>query len=108
MDTRVIHQIVRELTVGIYCLNQLPRVALEPNFDNSTACQIPPAYLDTKVGQTMINVDYMMKALWHGSYIPRDKRTKFSERWRTNLDVNAAGKSETKKNILTEFITAGK
>ena len=107
IDMREVHQIVRELTYGIYVLNQVPTVSLEANFDLSTACQLPPAYQDTRVGQLMIDVDYMMKALWHGSVFPRDKRLKFSERWRGNLDVNASGKPETKKALLTEFITSG-
>ena len=45
LDMREVHQIVRELTFGIYVMNQLPTVALEANFDQSTSCQIPPAYI---------------------------------------------------------------
>ena len=107
LDLREVHQIVRELTFGIYALNQVPSCALEANFDQSTSCQLPPAYLDTRVGQLMLSVDYMLKSLWHGAYFPRDKRTKFTERWRSNLDVNASGKPETKKPLVTEFISAG-
>lgn len=108
LDLREVHQVVKELTYGIYVLNQLPNIALEANFDQSTSVQVPPAYMDTRVGQIMTNVDYMMKALWHGAYFPKEKRTKFSERWRSNLDVNASGKPETKKPLLTEFTSAGK
>lgn len=107
LDLREIHQIIRELTLGIYVLNQLPSISLESNFDHSTSCQLPPAYLDTRVGQLLINVDYMLKGLWHGAYFPAESRAKFSERWRGNLDVNSAGKPETKKSILTEFTMAG-
>ncbi|ELU04066.1 hypothetical protein CAPTEDRAFT_159631 [Capitella teleta] len=107
LDLREVHQVIKELTYGIYVLNQVPTIALEANFDQSTSVQIPPAYMDTRVGQIMTNIDYMMKALWHGAYFPREKRTKFSERWRGNLDVNASGKPETKKTLLTEFTTAG-
>ncbi|XP_064647682.1 ankyrin and armadillo repeat-containing protein-like isoform X2 [Lineus longissimus] len=107
LDLREIHQIIRELTIGIYSLNQLPTVALEANFDQSTSIQLPPAYLDTKVGQVLSNIDYMMKALWHGAYFPKEKRTKFTERWRSNLDVNSNGKPETKKPLITEFTSAG-
>lgn len=107
LDLREVHQIVRELTFGIFVLNQLPNIALEVNFDESTSCQLPPAYIDTRVGQVLINVDYMMKALWHGVYFPKDKRTKFSERWRGNLDVNSNGKPETKKPLIKEFESAG-
>ncbi|XP_077978159.1 ankyrin and armadillo repeat-containing protein-like [Glandiceps talaboti] len=107
LDFREIHQIVRDLVIGIYCLNQTPCISLDANFDQSTSCQLPPAYNDTRVGQLLIHVDYMMKALWHGAYFPKDKRTKFSERWRSSLDVNANGKPETKKTIMTEFTAAG-
>ncbi|XP_071497237.1 ankyrin and armadillo repeat-containing protein-like [Diadema antillarum] len=107
IDFRLVHQILRELVMGIYGLNQVPMISLEANFDQSTACQLPPAYNDTYVGQLLINVDYMMKALWHGSYFPRDKRAKFSERWRSSLDVNAEGVPESKKIIITEFLLAG-
>ena len=107
LDLREVHQIVRELTFGIYALNQVPTIALEANFDQSTSCQLPPAYQDTRVGQILCNVDYMLKSLWHGAYFPKDKRTKFAERWRNSLDVNANGQPETKKPLLTEFTTAG-
>lgn len=108
LDYRELHQIVRELTMGLYVLNQTPTLSLEANFDQSTTCQLPPAYQDTRIGQVMINVDYMMKSLWHGSYFPKDKRTKFSEKWRSSLDVNANGKPETKKTLITEFTRSGK
>ena len=48
-DFKVIHQIIRELTIGIYILNQVPSISLEANFDCSTSVQLPPAYIDTKV-----------------------------------------------------------
>ncbi len=109
LDMREVHQILRELTFGIYALNQVPNIALEANFDQGTTCQLPPAYQDTRVGQIMIHVDYMLKALWHGAYFPKEKRTKFTDRWRGNLDVNInTGKPETKKPLLTEFTSAGK
>ncbi|XP_078582860.1 ankyrin and armadillo repeat-containing protein-like [Branchiostoma floridae x Branchiostoma japonicum] len=106
-DCRELHQIIRDLVTGIFALNQVPCISLEANFDQSTSCKLPPAYHDTRVGQILINLDYMMKALWHGAFFPPDKRAKFSERWRSNLDVNASGKPETKKNVLLEFTTAG-
>ncbi|XP_005090203.1 ankyrin and armadillo repeat-containing protein [Aplysia californica] len=104
---REVHNIIRELTIGMYVMHQTPLISLEANYDLATVCNIPPAYQDTRIGQLLIAVDYMMKALWHGAYFPKDKRTKFSERWRTNLDVNASGKPETKKPLLTEFLSAG-
>lgn len=69
LNYREIHQILRELTIGIYILNQHPILKLEANFDESTFCQIPPAYIDTRLGQIMINTDYWLKALWHGKYL---------------------------------------
>lgn len=48
-DFKVVHQIIRELTIGIYVLNQVPNISLEANFDCSTSVQLPPAYIDTKV-----------------------------------------------------------
>lgn len=48
-DFKVVHQIIRELTVGIFVLNQVPSLSLEVNFDSSTTVQLPPAYIDTKV-----------------------------------------------------------
>ncbi|XP_055872246.1 ankyrin and armadillo repeat-containing protein-like [Biomphalaria glabrata] len=104
---REVHNIIRELTLGIYIFHQTPMISLEANFDQATICQLPPAYINTKIGQLLISVDYMMKALWHGGYFPKEKRTKFGERWRTNLDVNLLGVAETKKNLLSEFTSAG-
>ena len=108
LDYRELHMIIRELTYGIYIMHQTPLICLEANYDQSTSCQLPPAYHDTRVGQIMINVDYIMKCLWHGAYFPKEKRSKFSERWRSNLNINQNGKPETKKSLLTEFLNAGK
>ncbi len=108
LDMREVHQIVRELTFGICGLNQAPRICLEGKFDQGTTVQLPPAYHDTRVGQILTNVDYTMKALWLGAYFPKDKRLKFVDKWRMSLDVNAAGKPETKKIHINEFIGAGK
>lgn len=107
IDYRELHTIIRELIYGIYILHQTPQISLEANYDQSTTCQLPPAYEDTRIGQILINVDYLMKCMWHGAYISREKRTKFSERWRSNLDINQSGKPETKKPLLTEFTSAG-
>ncbi|XP_056610686.1 ankyrin and armadillo repeat-containing protein isoform X2 [Triplophysa dalaica] len=107
LDYRVVHQIVRELTVGIYGFNQLPVISLEPNYDRSSTCQLPPAYYDTKVGQILINVDYTIKTLWHGCYISKEKRVCFSELWRNIMGVNSDGVPQTKKDALSEFLNAG-
>ncbi|KAL6484349.1 hypothetical protein MHYP_G00063940 [Metynnis hypsauchen] len=107
LDYKVVHQIVRELTVGIYCFNQVPGISLQPNYDQSTSCQLPPAYCDTKVGQILINIDYTMKALWHGAYIPAEKRARFSELWRSSMSVDSNGIPQTKTDVFAEFLTAG-
>ena len=98
-DYRELHQIIRELTIGMYVLNQHPGLQLEANTDQSTSCQLPPAYVDTKLGQIMINTDYWLKALWHGTFFTRDKRIKFTERWRQLMDIDSNGVAQTKKNI---------
>ncbi|CAK6448076.1 unnamed protein product [Pipistrellus nathusii] len=107
LDYREVHQIIRELSVGIYCLNQIPGISLEANYDQSSTCQLPPAYFDTRIGQILICVDYMLKALWHGIYMPKEKRTRFSELWRTILDIDPEGKPQTSKDIFAEFSSAG-
>ncbi|KAG8515644.1 Ankyrin and armadillo repeat-containing protein, partial [Galemys pyrenaicus] len=107
LDYREVHQIIRELSVGIYCLNQIPSISLEANYDQSSSCQLPPAYYDTRIGQILISVDYMLKALWHGIYMPKEKRARFSELWRTIMDIDPDGKPQTNKDIFTEFSSAG-
>uniref|UniRef100_A0A8C2VUH3 Ankyrin and armadillo repeat containing n=1 Tax=Chinchilla lanigera TaxID=34839 RepID=A0A8C2VUH3_CHILA len=107
LDYREVHQIIRELAVGIYCLNQIPSISLEANYDQSSSCQLPPAYFDTRVGQILIHIDYMLKALWHGIYMPKEKRVRFSEMWRTILDIDPDGKPQTNKDIFAEFSSAG-
>ena len=108
LELREMHQIVRELMIGIYILNQTPSVALEANYDCSTSCQIPPAYLDTRIGQLLINVDYQMKSLWHGAYFPKEKRTKFAERWRQAVNLNTTtGEPETRRSLPLVWREAG-
>uniref|UniRef100_A0A8C0WKP3 Ankyrin and armadillo repeat-containing protein n=1 Tax=Castor canadensis TaxID=51338 RepID=A0A8C0WKP3_CASCN len=107
LDYREVHQIIRELAVGIYCLNQIPSISLEANYDQSSSCQLPPAYYDTRIGQILINIDYMLKALWHGIYMPKEKRARFSELWRTIMDIDPDGKPQTSKDIFAEFSSAG-
>ncbi|KAJ6665216.1 hypothetical protein lerEdw1_004265 [Lerista edwardsae] len=107
LDCREIHQIIRELAVGIYCLNQIPSISLDANYDQSTTCSLPPAYYDTRIGQMLISVDYMLKALWHGAYMPREKRVRFSELWRASMDIDADGTPQTVKTACAEFCQAG-
>lgn len=108
LDCREIHQIIRELAVGIYCLNQIPSISLDANYDQSTSCSLPPAYYDTRIGQMLISVDYMLKALWHGAYMPKEKRARFSELWRASMDIDADGTPQTVKTACAEFCQAGK
>lgn len=108
LELREMHQIVRELVKGIYILNQTPSITLEANYDCSTSCQIPPAYFDTRIGQILSNVDYMMKSLWHGAYFPKDKRTKFAERWRQAVNLNTTtGEPETRRSLQLVWTEAG-
>ena len=107
-DLRELHQIVRELVTGIFVFNQIPSVYLEANYDQNTLCSLPPAYLDTRVGQVLINIDYALKCLWHGTYFPRDKRLKFAEKWRQALNINlASGKSEGRRQTAMAFMESG-
>uniref|UniRef100_A0A8B9S6K0 Ankyrin and armadillo repeat containing n=1 Tax=Apteryx owenii TaxID=8824 RepID=A0A8B9S6K0_APTOW len=93
LDCKEVHQILRELAVGIYYAN----------YDQSTSCQLPPAYVDTRIGQILISVDYMLKALWHGAYIPKEKCVRFSKLWRSEMDIDADGRPQTDGNIFSEF-----
>jgi len=106
LDYRILHQIIRDLTIGIYALNQHPSLVLDANFDESTTCTMPPAYNNTKLGQIMINTDYWLKALWHGAYFQREKRMRFSDTWKLSFGLTD-GMPNTKKDIFEEFMTAG-
>ncbi|EDV26749.1 uncharacterized protein TRIADDRAFT_22532 [Trichoplax adhaerens] len=107
-DLRELHQIIRELVTGIFVFNQIPSIYLEANYDQNTLCSLPPAYLDTRVGQVLINIDYALKCLWHGTYFPRDKRLKFAEKWRQALNINvASGKSEGRRQTAMAFTESG-
>ncbi|NXG27708.1 ANKAR protein, partial [Dromaius novaehollandiae] len=107
LDCKEVHQILRELAVGIYCLNQIPSISLDANYDQSTSCQLPPAYVDTRIGQILISVDYMLKALWHGAYIPKEKRVRFCKLWHSEMDIDADGKPQTDGNVFSEFCSGG-
>ena len=103
LDYREIHQIIRELIYGIYILNQTPKVNMEANCDQTSTVKLPPAYLDTRIGQVLSTVDYMMKCLWHGAYFPKDKRAHFNERWKSHLDTDSTSSSKSKKMTYKEF-----
>lgn len=81
-----LHQVVRELIEGIYVFNQVPSISFESNHDSSSTCNIPSAYHDTLIGLTMLNVDYFIKSLLHGTTVcQKDKRTKLLEEWKRLL-----------------------
>ena len=108
LELRELHQILRELVTGIYILNQVPSLSLETNFDFSTSCQMPVGYHDTRIGQLMISVDYMLKSIWHGAILPDDKRSKFNERWRQSVNLNTlTGEAETRRSHLHIWKEAG-
>ncbi|XP_065929233.1 ankyrin and armadillo repeat-containing protein isoform X4 [Magallana gigas] len=108
LDYREVHQVIRELTYGIYVLNQTPSISLEALYDQGTWCNLPPGFNDTHIGQLLISVDYMMKSLWHGAYFPKEKRTKFNDKWREHFQVSKQnGKPEKEKSFLSDFLSHG-
>lgn len=83
LNCNVVHQITRELIEGIFIFNQLPSLSLDGNHDGTTTCNIPSAYQDTLVGNTMLEVDYFVKSLLHGTIIPtKDDRGKILQEWK--------------------------
>lgn len=50
LDYREVHQVIRELTYGIYVLNQTPSISLEALYDQGTWCNLPPGFNDTHIG----------------------------------------------------------
>ena len=50
LDYREVHQVIRELTNGIYVLNQTPSISLEALYDQGTWCNLPPGFNDTHIG----------------------------------------------------------
>ncbi len=59
------------------------------------------AYLDTRLGQIMINCDAWLKSVWHGVFMPREKRAKFVDRWRLIAEPSMT------RSIPYEFESAG-
>ena len=91
-NAQELHQLVRELVVGMYVFNQTPSVTLESNHDNSMACFLPSAYVDTFLGQSLFSLDYFIKSLLHGCTVSqREKRTRLNEKWRKVASENPAG-----------------
>lgn len=120
LDTREIHQLLRELTTGVYSLNAQPVLTLEANFDLTSTCQLPTgklhsysfihslfidmislAYIDTRLGQIMINCDAWLKSVWHGVFMSREKRAKFVDRWRLIAEPSIT------RSVTYEFEAAG-
>jgi len=109
LEYREVHQVIRELTIGIFGTNQIPCLSLEPNFDLSSKCHFPMAYKDTRVGQLLVEVDYAMKSIWHGVRVKKLQREKLSEKWRTILSVNTSSGDydQEGKDPFKEFTNAG-
>ena len=64
--------------------------------------------LSVFIGQLLISVDYMMKSLWHGAYFPKEKRTKFNDKWREHFQVSKQnGKPEKEKSFISDFLSHG-
>ena len=59
------------------------------------------AYNDTRLGQIMINCDAWLKSVWHGVFMPREKRQKFADRWRPSAEPSLA------RSITHDFESAG-
>uniref|UniRef100_T1J8F1 Uncharacterized protein n=1 Tax=Strigamia maritima TaxID=126957 RepID=T1J8F1_STRMM len=106
-ELELVHQLIRELIVGLFIMNQIPSLYLGANYDQSTTCHLPPAYKDTLIGQMLIEVDVMMKALWHGAYISQDRRVALNETWKSRLKITDDGKVMSKLPVLYEFQSAG-
>ena len=97
-----LNRIVYELVVGVYVFNQVPAISLQPNHDGSSSCNLPAAYHDTLVGSVLLEVDYFVKSLLHGTIIPQSiKRERVNDVWRTKT---SEGLRETLKNMGLVFL----
>ena len=106
LDFRELHQVVRELTIGMFVFNQVPQISLLSNFDRSTSINISSPYVDSLIGQSLMTVDYEVKALWHGCHFnDKDSRQKFNEKWRTLVKLDAAGVPDKNINFQKLFTT---
>lgn len=98
LEYRELHQIIRDLTIGIFAFNQMPSFSFEPNHDLTSTCQLPLAYKNTTLGQLLISMDYLLKSLWHGTTVPEKMRPSLTDRWHSFVKD---------KNIVTDFNNAG-
>jgi hypothetical protein len=57
--------------------------------------------MDTRLGQMMINCDAWLKSVWHGIFMPKEKRAKFVDRWRLIAEPSIT------RSITYEFESAG-
>ena len=57
--------------------------------------------MDTRLGQIMINCDAWLKSVWHGVFMPREKRAKFVDRWRLIAEPSIT------RSLAYEFESAG-
>ncbi|GAB6020841.1 hypothetical protein CHUAL_003494 [Chamberlinius hualienensis] len=97
------HQIVRELVVGMFVFNQLPGISLEAAYDKSTICQLPVAYKNTTIGQSLIEVDYMLKCMWLGGFMAKEKRVEFNTKWKSLVEH----RTTSRQSLLNNFIHEG-
>ncbi|KAI3388378.1 hypothetical protein SNEBB_003738 [Seison nebaliae] len=102
IDAIEFHQILRELTIGIYLFNQTPNISLERNYNDTTSVNLPPCYIDTRIGRILSETLYWFDALWYGCGFKRSDRLKFTERWRT-LEYTQM----SSEDLLNEFKLAG-
>ena len=49
----------------------------------------------------MINCDSWLKSVWHGVFMPREKRSKFADRWRHFSDPTCT------RSLPNEYETGG-
>ena len=97
-----LNRIVYELVVGVYVFNQIPAISLQPNHDGSSSCNLPAAYHDTLVGSVLLEVDYFVKSVLHGTAIPQSiKRERANDVWRTKT---SEGLRETLKKMGLVFL----
>ena len=53
------------------------------------SCNLPSAYADTYLGQTLLSVEYFIKSLLHGHIVPlKEKRVRLNEKWRKTVSEN--------------------
>lgn len=86
-----LHQLIQELVEGLYVFGQTPSSSVDGNHDGSMSCNLPSAYTDTFMGQTLLGLEYFIKSLLHGNVVPqKEKRLRLNEKWRKTVSENPA------------------